>query len=140
MRLLRIKYFDNEEVKPMKGAKKTLESCLISYEKHLDKNSGAWAWAIAYDQGTIYCYYHYSTGTQQLDDKGYKKALKDSSYNLYLVYSYEHKLKTGNHKGQTIRNASISEMPKYSNIPGVEKVEAYKGSKLIKTYQDGRFL
>jgi len=140
MPLLRIKYFDNSEVKPMKGAKKTLEGCLKCYEKHLAKNSGAWAWAVAYYQESLYCYYHYSTGTQQLDKKGYAKALKDSSCNLYLVYSYEHKTKTGNYKGKTIPDASISDMPKYSNYPGVEKVEAYKGSKLIKTYQNGRWI
>lgn len=136
--LLQIKFFDNENFKPFRGSK-TLEQSLKSFKVFLKKCTDRWEYAIVYQNGSLYCYFHKNKGTDELDKQQYVKELKESQINLYIVYKLDYKLRTGNHSGTTVQNASMDDVKGLYNND-VEKILVYQNDKVISTYQDGRFI
>lgn len=136
--LLRTKYYNAEGEASLRGIS-TLEGSISKFERNLKKNLGAWEYAIIYHNGEKLHYYHNSTGVLKLDLEQYKKQLNKSRINLYLVPTQEYKNRTGQHRFKPVYGASIQDMPNYCN-DDVLKVIAYLDNKVIRTYQDGKFL
>jgi hypothetical protein len=136
--LLKIKFYNNQDQIPLRGAK-TFDGSIHNFEKNLNKNIGAWEYAIVYQDGQIVHYYHESTGVVPIDKKMYIEQLKETRINLYIVPTQEYKNRTGQQRLPPVYGAKIEDMPNHYN-DDVLKVIAYLNNKAIKTYQDGKFL
>lgn len=136
--LLVTKYNNNEGKARLRGIS-TFDGSVTNFEKNLEKNKGAWEYAFMCKDGQILHYYWHSSHLERLDNKKYIKQLNATRVNLYIVYTYAYKERTGNKKGDTIFDSSIEEMPNYYNAD-VSKVMAYLDNKLISTYQHGQYL
>lgn len=136
--LLRVKFFDNQEQKPFYGSR-TIEQSLKSFKVFLKKCQDKWEYAVAYQNGSIHCYFHKNKGTDELDKEQYFKEIQESRINLYIVYKLEYKLRTGNHSGTTVLNSSIDDVKAlYTN--DVEKILVYQNNRVISIYKDGKFI
>lgn len=136
--LLRIKFFDNEEEKPFRGSK-NLEQTLRSFKAFLKKCATKWEYAIMYKDGNIYCYFHKSEDTNELNKEQYIKCLRETQINLYVVYTLDYKRRVGSDKAKTILNSSIEDVKSLYN-QDVEKILVYQNGKITATYKDGRFI
>lgn len=136
--LLRVKFFDNQEEKPFIGVK-TIEESLRRFKIFLGKCTDKWEYATVYSNGTLYCYFHKNKGVEELDKQQYIKEFKQSQINLYIVYKFEYKKRTGNNSGKSIFNSSIEDVKSLFNSD-VEKILVYQNNQIISTYQDGKFI
>lgn len=136
--LLRVKFFDNTEEKPFLGSK-TIEKSLRSFKIFLNKCASKWEYAIAYKDGSIYCYFHKNKGTEELDKQQYNNELQQSQINLYIVYNLDYKRRVGSDKGKPLFNMSIDDV-KSLYTQDVEKILVYQNKKVVATYQDGKFI
>lgn len=136
--LIRIKYDNAREEASLRGIS-TLEGSITKFEANLKKNLGAWEYAIIYHKGNKFHYYHHSTGVEKLDYEQYKKQINKTRINLYIVPTQEYKDRTGQQRFKPVYGAKIADMPNYYN-DDVLKVLAYLNNRVIRTYQDGKFL
>lgn len=136
--LIRIKYHNNTDEIPLRGAA-THDGSIYNFEKNLKKNLGAWEYAIVYQDGVKIRYYHESMGVVAIDKKKYTEQINKTRVNLYLVPTQNYKDRTGQQRFKPVYGATIEEMPNYYTSD-VLKVMAYLNNKVVKTYQDGRFL
>lgn len=136
--LLKIKFFDNTEEKAFRGGA-TLDGSLKNFKKFLRKCEAKWQYATVFDKGALHCHFHPTKGTEELDRETYSQALKTDRVNLYIIFTYKHKLETGSHAAKPIYNSSISEMPGYFNST-VDKILAYQNDKIIATFKDGKYI
>jgi hypothetical protein len=123
--LFRVKFVDAEDMKPFKNVEdKRLQKILES------RGTNNWQRAIMYKDGKPKEYYHISKGLQALTHKQFLTAINEDRVNLYIIYTHEHKKKTGDSRGKSIKNACVEEMPTYWN-ENVLKIQAYHKRKVI---------
>lgn len=136
--LLKIKFYNNSDQIPFRGAK-TFGGSINNFEKLLKKHQGRWDYAIVYQDGAISHYYHHSTGVNSIDKETYAQQLKETRVNLYIIPTQAYKHRTGIDRGKTICGASIEDMPQYDTADTL-KIQAYVNNKLVATYQNGQYL
>ena len=136
--LIRIKFHNNPDEIPLRGAA-TYDGSISNFKKNLKKNLGAWEYAIIYQDGVKIQYYHESMGVQAIDKEKYIEQINKTRINLYIVPTQDYKDRTGQQRFKPVYGATIEDMPNYYNSDTL-KIQAYLNNKVIKTYQDGKFL
>lgn len=128
--LLLAKFRDKSEMQPFINVKtKRIPKILQT------RGTSNWEYATLMQDGSVKAYYYHTTGTDPISLEQYQKALGSDRINFYIIYTHEHKLKTGRSQGRTVTNKTLAEMPNYWN-DSVLKVQAYRANRLIAEMQE----
>jgi hypothetical protein len=123
--LLLAKFRDKSEMQPFVNVKtKRIPKILQT------RGTSNWEYATLMQGGRVKAYYYHTTGTDPISLEEYQKALGSDRINFYIIYTHEHKVKTGRSQGRTVTNRTLAEMPNYWN-DSVLKVQAYRANRLI---------
>lgn len=99
-----------------------------------------WANITHKESGNIIHYYNGATGTQQLTKEEYttNRAKNNSSLKIYVIYTAQYKIRTGNPKGRSFAINDISEVKQYWN-QNVMRIQVYKDEVHTHNFVNGKF-